>query len=164
MPWRVTSPMYQRQRFVLDAEHTPAAFAELCRRYGISRKTGYKWLHRYARLGPDSLADRSHRPQQCPHATAPAVIREILSCARPGAGALASSTSSCSRPIPRRRFPPLRPSITSWFATGACAADGAPKCGRIQGGPRPRSLGPTWSGRLTSRASSGSAMAATAIR
>jgi hypothetical protein len=27
--------MYQRQRFVLDAEHTPAAFAELCRRYGL---------------------------------------------------------------------------------------------------------------------------------
>ena len=78
MPWRVTSPMYQRQRFVLDAEHTPASFAELCRRYGVSRKTGYKWLDRYERLGPDSLADRSHRPQQCPHATAPAVIREIL--------------------------------------------------------------------------------------
>jgi hypothetical protein len=38
MPWRVTSPMYQRQRFVLDAEHTPAAFTELCRRYGISRE------------------------------------------------------------------------------------------------------------------------------
>ena len=78
MPWRVTSPMYERQRFVLDAEHTPAAFAELCRRYGISRKTGYKWLARYAQFGPESLADRSHRPQQCPHATAPAVIREIL--------------------------------------------------------------------------------------
>ena len=78
MPWRITSPMYQRQRFVLDAEHTPASFAELCRRYDISRKTGYKWLDRYTRLGPDSLADRSHRPQQCPHATAPAVIREIL--------------------------------------------------------------------------------------
>jgi putative transposase len=78
MPWRVTSPMYQRQRFVLDAEHTPASFAELCRRYDISRKTGYKWLDRYARLGPESLADRSHRPDACPHATAPAVIREIL--------------------------------------------------------------------------------------
>ena len=70
--------MYQRQRFVLDAEHTPASFAELCRRYDISRKTGYKWLDRYTRLGPESLADRSHRPGACPHATAPAVIREIL--------------------------------------------------------------------------------------
>ena len=82
MPWRVTSPMYERQRFVLDAEHTSAAFAELCRCYGISRKTGYKWLDRYARLGPDSLADRSHRPAACPHATAPAVIREILALRR----------------------------------------------------------------------------------
>lgn len=82
MPWSVTSPMSQRQRFVLDAEHTPASFAELCRRYGISRKTGYKWLDRYARLGPDSLADRSHRPDACPHATAPALIREILQLRR----------------------------------------------------------------------------------
>jgi putative transposase len=78
MPWRVTSPMYERQRFVLDAEHTSASFAELCRRYDISRKTGYKWLDRYAHLGPESLADRSDRPDVCPHATTPAVIREIL--------------------------------------------------------------------------------------
>jgi hypothetical protein len=56
----------------------PASFAELCRRYDISRKSGYTWLDRYARLGPESLADRSHRPDACPHATAPAVIREIL--------------------------------------------------------------------------------------
>jgi len=78
MPWRVTSPMYERQRFVLDAEHGPCAFAELCRRYGISRKTGYKWLARYATAGLEGLLDRSHRPQQCPHATDPALIREIL--------------------------------------------------------------------------------------
>src|SRR4029453_3068576 len=32
MPWRVTSPMYQHQRYVLDAEHTPASDAELCPR------------------------------------------------------------------------------------------------------------------------------------
>jgi putative transposase len=74
--------MYLRQRFVLDAEHTSASFAELCRRYDISRKTGYKWLDRYARLGPESLADRSHRPDACPHATAPPVIREILQLRR----------------------------------------------------------------------------------
>jgi putative transposase len=78
MPGRVTSPMHERQRFVLDAEHTPVAFAELCRRYAISRKTGYKWLERYRQLGPDSLADRSHRPAHCPHATEPTLIREIL--------------------------------------------------------------------------------------
>jgi hypothetical protein len=63
MPWRVTSPTYQRPRFVLDAEHTLAAFAELGRRYGISRETATS-VDRYTRLGPDSLADRSHRPQR----------------------------------------------------------------------------------------------------
>jgi hypothetical protein len=68
MPWRVTSPMYQRQRFVLDAEHTPGTFAGLCRRYRISRKTGYNRLERNARLEPESLSDRSHRPRHCPHA------------------------------------------------------------------------------------------------
>lgn len=78
MPWRVTSPMYERQRFVLDAEHAPCAFAELCRRYGISRKTGYKWLARYTAVGADGLLEQSHRPQQCPHATDPALVREIL--------------------------------------------------------------------------------------
>jgi hypothetical protein len=36
MPWRVTSPMYQRHRFVLDAEHTPASFAELCRKRALA--------------------------------------------------------------------------------------------------------------------------------
>ena len=78
MPWRVTSPMHERQRFVLDAQSARCAFAELCPRYGISRKTGYKWLARYAAAGPDSLADRSHRPQGCPQATHPAVVREIF--------------------------------------------------------------------------------------
>ncbi len=86
MPWRVTSPMYERQRFVLDAEHAPCAFAELCRRYGISRKTGYKWLARYATAGLDGLRERSHRPQACPHATAPALIREILQLQSLGLG------------------------------------------------------------------------------
>ena len=78
MPWRVTSPMYQRQRFVLDAEHTPAAFAELCRRYGISRRTGYKWLHRYSQSGLRGLHDHSRAPRSCPHQTPDGVVQLIL--------------------------------------------------------------------------------------
>jgi transposase-like protein len=127
--------MYQRQRFVLDAEHTPAAFAELCRRYGISRKTGYKWLDRYARLGPDSLADRSHRPQQCPHATAPVVIREILQLRKHWRWALASSTNSSSRLIPLTRCRRQRPFTGSWSDTVASVHGGAPRSVPIRGGP-----------------------------
>ena len=78
MPWRNTSPMHERQRFVIDAQYTPASFSELCRRYGISRKTGYKWIHRYRDEGLDALGDRSHRPRGCSHATPPEIVRDIL--------------------------------------------------------------------------------------
>ncbi len=78
MPWRVTSPMYERQRFVLDAEHTPAAFAELCRRYHISRKTGYKWLARYETGGLPALGDQSRRPAHSPTATPPELVAALL--------------------------------------------------------------------------------------
>ena len=78
MPWRVTSPMYQRQRFVLDAEHTPNTFAELCRRYGISRKTGYKFLARYEALGKTGLADQPRRPHRSPTALHPVLLQRLL--------------------------------------------------------------------------------------
>ncbi len=78
MPWRETSPMHERQRFVLDVEYARCSFSALCRRYGISRNTGYKWLARYAAEGPDGLRDRSHRPAGCPHATPPEIVQRIL--------------------------------------------------------------------------------------
>jgi putative transposase len=78
MPWRNTSPMHERQRFVIDAQYTPTSFHELCRRYGISRKTGYKWIHRYRDEGLEALGDRSHRPRSCSHATPPEIVRDIL--------------------------------------------------------------------------------------
>ena len=82
MPWLETVPMEQRERFIRDWQLRVYTMTELSARYDVSRKTGYKWLDRYARLGPESLADRSHRPAACPHATAPAVIREILQLRR----------------------------------------------------------------------------------
>lgn len=50
---------------------------ELCDRFGVSRKTGYKWLRRYREGGVEALADRSRAPKTCPHRT-PEPIREIL--------------------------------------------------------------------------------------
>jgi putative transposase len=70
--------MDQKTQFLADYLRRSLSVTELCEHYGISRKTGYKWLDRYAHLGPESLADRSDRPDVCPHATTPAVIREIL--------------------------------------------------------------------------------------
>jgi transposase InsO family protein len=61
MPWKECSVMNERLRFVarlLEGE----AMSEVCREFGISRKTGYKIFDRYKQQGPVALADRSRRP------------------------------------------------------------------------------------------------------
>ena len=68
MPWSSLTVMDERAQFVFEATHSDLSFAELCRRYGISRPTGYKWMHRYRAVGLPGMADRSHRPHSCPHA------------------------------------------------------------------------------------------------
>ena len=78
MPWRTSSVETERARFVLEAELSDLSFAELCRRHGISRPTGYKWLERYEGQGVDGLGDRSRRPHSCPHATPQHVVDRIL--------------------------------------------------------------------------------------
>jgi transposase len=61
MPWRASSVMEERLRFVarlLDGE----AMTDVCREFGISRKTGYKIFDRYKQQGLEALSDRSRRP------------------------------------------------------------------------------------------------------
>ena len=82
MPWKESTPMDERLRFVQDVHRPGWSIAEVCRRYGVSRKTGYKWLAAYAQAGPAGLADGSHRPTTCPHATAPEVVQLILQLQR----------------------------------------------------------------------------------
>jgi transposase InsO family protein len=62
-----TSPVDQRDRFIRDHRLDLYAMAELCARYGISRKTGYKWLGRFEEGGRLGLRDRSRAPHHCPH-------------------------------------------------------------------------------------------------
>jgi transposase InsO family protein len=66
MPWGVVSLMSLRQEFVRLSENKAVSFTELCQRYGISRKTGYKWLGRYRKQGSEGLADHSRRPKKSP--------------------------------------------------------------------------------------------------
>ena len=67
MPWMETSPVEQRERFIRDHRLALYTMAELCARYGISRKTGYKWLDRFEDAGRQGLRDRSRAPHRCPH-------------------------------------------------------------------------------------------------
>src|SRR5712664_3850220 len=82
MPWRERSLMDVRLRFVQDVHRPGWSIAEVCRRYEVSRKTGYKWLERYEKAGPAGLVDRSHRPYSCPHATPGPIVQQILALQR----------------------------------------------------------------------------------
>jgi len=68
MPWKEVTPMSQRQEFVSLAREASLPLSELARRFGISRKTAYKWLQRDQAGG--SMADQSRRPMQSPTRTA----------------------------------------------------------------------------------------------
>lgn len=61
--------MELRAEFVQLADQPGANMSRLCRRYGISRPTGYKWLRRYRQEGLDGLVDRSRRPSCSPNKT-----------------------------------------------------------------------------------------------
>lgn len=67
MPWRSTSPVNERLKFVAAHGSQLYSMSELCRGFGISRETGYTWLERYRREGVSGLMDRSHVPRRCPH-------------------------------------------------------------------------------------------------
>ena len=81
MPWKESGPMDERQQFVRDAMRDHFTMRELCARYGVSRRVGYKWLARYEAEGRGGLADRSHVPHHCPHKM-PATLEALLVAAR----------------------------------------------------------------------------------
>ena len=59
--------MQQREQFISDHARRLFTMRELCDRYNVSRKTGYKWLTRFNEHGRGGLGDRSHAPHRCPH-------------------------------------------------------------------------------------------------
>jgi transposase InsO family protein len=77
MPWREVSTMGLRLEFVTMAGQAGANLSALCRRFGISRQTGYKWLRR-ARSEPAALGDRARRPHHSPARTAAEVEGEVV--------------------------------------------------------------------------------------
>lgn len=66
MPWKETRPMDQRAEFVLKAEQREVPFRQLCEEYGVSPKTGYKWVERFHAGGVAALHDQSTRPRSSP--------------------------------------------------------------------------------------------------
>jgi transposase InsO family protein len=81
MPWKECSVMDQRLRFVaklLDGE----AMSDVCREFGISRKTGYKIFSRYKESGLEALSDRCRRPVRYANQLPPQIESLIVTCKR----------------------------------------------------------------------------------
>src|ERR1700678_2607953 len=81
MPWKECSVMDERLRFVsrlLDGE----AMSDVCREFGVSRKTGYKIFDRYKECGLEALSDRSRRPSRYANHLPRRIEHLILVCRR----------------------------------------------------------------------------------
>jgi putative transposase len=82
MPWRERSPMDERVQFIADYLRGRWSTSELCRRYGMSRKTAYKWIDRYDRDGPRGLEARTSQPGSNPQTTPGGIAQAILALRR----------------------------------------------------------------------------------
>ncbi|MEE8363809.1 MAG: helix-turn-helix domain-containing protein [Dehalococcoidia bacterium] len=78
MPWKETRVVSERLRLVLAYRNEEASLSDLCRRFGVSCKTGRKWVGRYRELGPEGVRDRSRAPLRHPNATPPDVVAAVI--------------------------------------------------------------------------------------
>lgn len=82
MPWQEVSPVDLRIGFTQAYGTGLFSMTELCDQYGISRKTGYKWVDRFDAEGRAGLADRSRRPHTSPRATATPIVERLCEARR----------------------------------------------------------------------------------
>jgi transposase-like protein len=73
MPWKASTVMEEKVRFVVEYEQDNYSMTELCQRYGVARETGYVWLRRYREKGLAGLVElnraalhhRNQTPKEC---------------------------------------------------------------------------------------------------
>ena len=79
MPWKESDVRSERISFVVRARQPGCTMAALCREFGISRQTGYKWLRRFERIGSlAELDELSRRPHRSPNRTPLEVEQRVL--------------------------------------------------------------------------------------
>ena len=78
MPWKESDAVTLREEFVLKALGKSAPFGALCDEYGVSRKTGYKWMERFREAGLPGLRNESRRPSACANALAEGVVCALV--------------------------------------------------------------------------------------
>src|SRR5882757_4862230 len=82
MPWQEASIVSKRMELVALASVEGANVAELCRRFGVSRPTAYKWIERAESGSVVAFDDRSRRPHSSPERTGAAMEERVVAVRR----------------------------------------------------------------------------------
>lgn len=78
MPWKRVIPMTERRAFLEATLDADINFSRLCQEFGISRKTGYKWVRRAKEEGTLDLQDRSRKPLRSPKQVGTEIEEKVL--------------------------------------------------------------------------------------
>src|SRR5580704_7201319 len=78
MPWKERTAMDERKEFIEEGKLNVDGFAELCRKYGITRQTGYKWVKRFQTEGERGLEEHSRAPRESPQAMGREVVDRVI--------------------------------------------------------------------------------------
>jgi putative transposase len=128
MPWRETCAMDERGLLVLDFCKGEMSIAELCRQYGVSRKTGYKWIARYEAEGLAGLEDRSHAPNECPHRISESVRYQVLAVRRAHPTWGPRKVRAWLEDRAPRRYWPAASTIGTWFDAAGVTVSRRRRC------------------------------------
>ena len=78
MPFLEKSKLSLKKEFIAQIANEGLSMSELCRRFKISRPTGYKWTHRFCDEGAEGLDEKSRRPHESPARTRQEVESAVL--------------------------------------------------------------------------------------
>jgi len=78
MPWKTSSVMEEKLRFVFEYEQGQRSMTELCQHYEIARETGYVWIRRYRERGIEGLVERSRASLRHGNQTPAEIERMVL--------------------------------------------------------------------------------------
>src|ERR1700692_4984083 len=78
MPWKASSVMEEKLRFVFEYERDEQTMTELGQSFGIARETGYVWLRRYRQAGVGGLAELNRAAERHPNQTPGEIEQQVL--------------------------------------------------------------------------------------